>query len=100
MSTSIWYEELKIPDKVSLSEFLYVARYEFNKFIGEYSLGSYLLKFCIVSLSKKSVIEYKRNHRNIDNLDDIPYIYKYLLFIRRKVKKLRKMLSKVHVVYR
>lgn len=76
MSTSIWYEELKIPDKVRLSEFLYVARYEFNKFMGEYSLDSYLLKFCIVSLSKKSVIEYKRKHRNIDNLDDILSIYK------------------------
>lgn len=100
LSASIWYKNPRVPDKVSLSEFLGVVRYTVNTFMSEYELTSYFLKSGIATLSNKKVIEHIRKHDDIENLDDVVDIYKELLFIRRKVRKLRKKLRKVHVVYR
>ena len=96
----MWYDKPRVPDKVSLSEFLGVARYTLNSFMDEYGLTSYFLKSGIATLSDKKVIEHIRKHEDIENLDDVVAIYKELLFIRRRVRKLRKKLRKVHVVYR
>ena len=100
LSASIWYKKPRVPDKVSLSEFLGVVRYTVNTFMSEYGLTSYFLKSGIATLSNKKVIEHIRKHENVENLDDVVAIYKELLFIRRRVRKLRKKLRKVHVVYR
>ena len=100
LSASIWYKKPRVPDKVSLSEFLGVVRYTVNTFMGEYGLTSYFLKSGIATLSDKKVIEHIRKHDDIENIDDVVGIYKELLFIRRRVRKLRKKLRKVHVVYR
>ena len=100
LSASIWYKKPRVPDKVSLSEFLGVVRYTVNTFMSEYGLTSYFLKSGIATLSDKKVIEHIRKHEDIENLDDVVAIYKELLFIRRRVRKLRKKLRKVHVVYR
>lgn len=100
LSASIWYDKPRVPDKVSLSEFLGVVRYEINDFMGDYGITSYLLKSGIASLSYKTVVKKLRQRKDIENIDDILYIYKELLFIRRRVRKLRKKLRKVHVVYR
>ena len=100
LSASIWYKKPRVPDKVSLSEFLGVARYTLSSFMDEYGLTSYFLKSGIATLSNKKVIEHIRKHDDIENLDDVVAIYKELLFIRRRVRKLRKKLRKVHVVYR
>lgn len=100
LSASIWYKNPRVPDKVSLSEFLGVARYTLSSFMGEYGLTSYFLKSGIATLSDKKVIEHIRKHDDIENLDDVVAIYKEILFIRRRVRKLRKKLRKVHVVYR
>lgn len=100
LSASIWYKKPRVPDKVSLSEFLGVVRYTVDSFMDEYGLTSYFLKSGIATLSNKKVIEHIRKHEDIENLDDVVAIYKELLFIRRRVRKLRKKLRKVHVVYR
>ena len=100
LSASIWYDKPRVPDKVSLSEFLGVVRYTVNTFMSEYGLTSYFLKSGIATLSDKKVIEHIRKHEDIENLEDVVAIYKELLFIRRRVRKLRKKLRKVHVVYR
>lgn len=100
LSASIWYKKPRVPDKVSLSEFLGVVRYTVNTFMSEYGLTSYFLKSGIGTLSDKKVIENIRKNDDIENLDDVVAIYKELLFIRRRVRKLRKKLRKVHVVYR
>jgi hypothetical protein len=100
LSASMWYDKPRVPDKVSLSEFLGVVRYTVDSFMDEYGLTSYFLKSGIATLSNKKVIEHIRKHEDIENLDDVVAIYKELLFIRRRVRKLRKKLRKVHVVYR
>jgi hypothetical protein len=100
LSASIWYKKPRVPDKVSLSEFLGVVRYTVDTFTSEYDLTSYFLKSGIATLSNKKVIEHIRKHDDIENIDDVVDIYKELLFIRRRVRKLRKKLRKVHVVYR
>lgn len=71
-----------------------------DTFTSEYDLTSYFLKSGIATLSDKKVIEHIRKHDDIENIDDVVAIYKELLFIRRRVRKLRKKLRKVHVVYR
>lgn len=100
LSASIFYKNPRVPDKVSLSEFLGVVRYTVDSFMSEYGLTSYFLKSGISLLSDKMVIEHIRKHEDIENIDDVVAIYKELLFIRRRVRKLRKKLRKVHVVYR
>lgn len=53
LSASIWYKKPRVPDKVSLSEFLCVVRYTVNTFMSEYGLTSYFLKSGIATLSNK-----------------------------------------------
>lgn len=90
LSASMWYDKPRVPDKVSLSEFLGVVRYTVNTFMSEYGLTSYFLKSGIATLSDKKVIEHIRKHEDIENLEDIVAIYKELRLLGEESENLER----------